>query len=374
MDTDQWLAAAKALGARYAYITPTHMNGFLQWQSDLYPYGVKQSSWRNGKGDLIKEFVESCRRYDIEPCLFFGLRFNAYWGVSRHLVDWGKGEDKARQARYVKMCEQMMTELCTRYGKVVAVWFDGGARPAAEGGPDALGIVTKHQPQAEFYRSPERMDHRWIGNEGGYAGYPCWATIDNEVMMKAYTCNSKIMPGWRRYMAQGDPEGKSWSPGMVDVPLRNHDWFWGPGREHTIYPLNSLVKMYYESVGRNCTLVLGVTPDNRGLVPEPDVKRMEELGNEIRRRFGTPLAETKGNGSTVKLSLHRPSVIDHVIIMEDIAQGERIRKYIVEGLVEGGKWQKLCEGISVGHKRIQQFIPIEVSKIRVAVQRVSQSR
>ena len=152
---------------------------------------------------------------------------------------------------------------------------------------------------------------------------------------------------------------------MVDVPLRNHDWFWVPNREHTIYPLNRLVKMYYESVGRNCTLILGVTPDRDGLVPDPDLKRMEELGKEIRRRFGKALAKTKGKGTSVELSMRRPAVINHVSIMEDIKYGERIRKYVVEGHVGGDKWQKLCEGISVGHKRIQQFNPTEVAKIRL---------
>ncbi len=334
------------------------MNGFLQWQSDLYPYGVKQSSWRNGKGDLIKEFVQSCRRYDIEPCLFFGLRFNAYWEVSQHQVDWGKGLDKDKQARYVKICEAMMTELCTRYGKVAAVWFDGGVRSPDQGGPDAQGIVEKYQPQAEFYSNRDRMDHRWIGNESGYAGYPCWATIDRDKIPRPF-------PQYQKYMEHGDPNGKSWCPGMVDVPLRNHDWFWGPGREHTIYPLNSLVKMYYESVGRNCTLILGITPDRDGLVPDPDFRRIEEFGNEIRRRFGKALAKTKGKGDIVELTLRKPCVIDHVSIMEDIKHGERIRKYVVEAFIGGDKWQQLCDGHSVGHKRIQQFKSTEVAKIRL---------
>ena len=166
-------------------------------------------------------------------------------------------------------------------------------------------------------------------------------------------------------MERGDPDGKMWCPGMVDVPLRNHDWFWYPDREHTIYPLDNLIDMYYKSVGRNGTLVLGITPDRDGLVPEPDFKRMEEFGKEIRRRFSKVLAETKAKGMTVGLFLKKPVIIDHVSIMEDIRHGERIRKYVVEGPVAGNQWQKICEGISVGHKRIQQFKPTEVAKIRL---------
>lgn len=111
-------------------------------------------------------------------------------------------------------------------------------------------------------------------------------------------------------------------------------------------------------------MLLNATPDTSGLIPEPNMKHYADFGNEIRRRFGKSVAETKGKGNLVELTLKKPTQIDQVIIMEDIAHGERVQAYEIEGLVSGNAWQKLCDGISVGHKRIQQFTPAEVAKVR----------
>jgi alpha-L-fucosidase len=123
--------------------------------------------------------------------------------------------------------------------------------------------------------------------------------------------------------------------------------------------------MYYKSVGHNATLILGAVPDDRGLIPDADFKRMAEFGSEIRRRFSKPPAQTKGPGKTIELGLKRPARFNHVVIMEDIARGERVREYAVEALVAGNKSQKICDGISIGHKRIQQFESLEAAKIRL---------
>jgi len=121
--------------------------------------------------------------------------------------------------------------------------------------------------------------------------------------------------------------------------------------------------MYYKSVGRNAVLTVGATPDRDGLIPDADMRRCEEFAKEIGRRFSGPIAETSGEGNVLELTLPTPSRIDHVILMEDIAHGERVRAYRVEGLV-GRSWQSLCDGTSIGHKHIQQVGPVEVAKIR----------
>ena len=363
LDTDQWLEAAKAMGARYAILTATHFNGFLQWQSDLYPYGVKQAAWRGGKGDLVKDFVESCRKCGIAPGLYMSCFRNAHWKVNSYRVGYGKGG--AGQAKFARTCEKMVEELCTRYGELVQIWFDAGLISPSDGGPDVLPIVDKHQPNMVFYHSPQRREHRWIGNENGYAGYPCWATMPD--LKTAEAMHKAKGKDWRKVLEHGVPGGKLWSPGMVDTVLRNHYWFWRPKTEHKIESLERLVKFYYQSVGRNCNLILGLTPNPTGLLPEADGLRCAEFGKEIRRRFDKPIAETKGSGGEVVLALPKPQKIDHVTIMEQITQGERVRAYAVEGLDGGGKWQKLCEGISIGHKRIQRFEPVEATKVRLRV-------
>jgi len=364
LDTDQWIEAAKAAGAKYAVFTATHFNGFLQWQSDLYPYGLKQTAWRGGKGDVVGDFVESCRKADIQPGIYFSTHRNVYWQVWGHYVDWGKGTGTDRQAKFNRVAEKMTEEMCSRYGPLVQIWYDAGVKTPQQGGPDVLPIFEKHQPNSVFYHSVQRSDCRWIGNEVGRAGYPCWATMPGRGGSVSHN-----HPTWKRSLAKGDPEGTYWSPGMVDVPLRGakgvHNWFWKPDQDHAAHSTDRLVKMYYESVGRNCNFIIGEVVTSDGLVPASDIQRLAEFGKEIRRRFGKPVAQTAGAGSTVELNLPEPKRIDHVVIMEQIARGERIRRYEVEGLVAGNRWQTLCQGQSVGHKRIQRFDAVEVATVRL---------
>jgi len=366
LDTDQWLEAARAAGAKYAVFTATHFNGFMQWQSDLYPYGMKQARWRGGKGDVVGEFVKSCRKAGIKPGLYFSTHRNAYWTVWGHYVDWGKGKGTEKQTAFNRVAEKMTEELCSRYGPLVQIWYDAGVKTPTEGGPDVLPIFEKHQPNSVFYHSRQRADHRWIGNEQGFARYPCWATMPGSAGSVSHN-----HPTWKRLLAKGDPEGTYWSPGMVDVPLRGarriHNWFWKPGQDHAAYATDKLVKMYYDSVGRNCNLILGEVITSDGLVPTSDIERLGEFGKEIRRRFDKPVAETAGAGRAVELKLSKPRRIDHAAVMERIEHGERIRGYEIEGLAAGNKWQKLCAGQSVGRKRIERFDAIEVSAVRLSV-------
>lgn len=364
LDTDQWVEAAKAAGARYAIFTATHFHGFMQWQSDLYPFGLKQTTWRDGKGDVVRDFVASCRAAGIRPGIYFSTHRNVYWNVWGHYVDQGEGRGTQRQQEFNRIAEGMTEELCSRYGDLVQIWYDAGVKTPAEGGPDVLPIFERHQKDSVFYHSLQRSDHRWIGNESGHAGYPCWAR------MPRLDGVSHNHPAWRKLLHSGDVDGDYWSPGMVDVPLRGHgahNWFWAPGQDEKVFPLEQLMKMYYQSVGHNCNLILGevISPD--GLVPESDIERLAEFGREVTRRFGSPIAATTGSGTTVELALDKPTRIDHIEIMEQIDRGERIRAYQCEGMIGADRWQTLCAGTSVGHKRLEQFDSIEVARVRLRV-------
>jgi alpha-L-fucosidase len=241
----------------------------------------------------------------------------------------------------------MLNELWGNYGELSEIWFDGGVLDPAKGGPDMLPILQKLQPRAIVFQGPE-ASIRWIGNEDGVAPYPCWATVPNDV---------------RDYNGSGSPDGGKWLPGECDVPIREGVWMWEPNTEERLFSVDHLVDLYYRSVGHNCNLLLNANPGPDGLIPEPDMKRYKEFGDEIRRRFGRCIAETSGKGEVVELSLNRPTLIDHVITMEQIAESERVREYMIEGLV-GGQWQELCRGTSIGHKKIDRFNPAEVKKIR----------
>jgi len=365
LDTDQWIRAAKAAGARFAILTATHETGFALYQSDVNPYCLKAVKWRDGKGDIVKDFVESCRKYDVKPGIYVGIRWNSFFGVHDFKVN-GEGDfQKNRQLWYKKMCEGMVTELCTRYGELFEIWFDGGADHPDNGAPDVLPIVKKHQPNCLFYHNLQLAEARWGGSESGTVPYPCWATFPNPYSHGGDTHAERM-----KLLKHGDPDGKYWMPAMSDAPLRGyngrHEWFWEPEDEEHIFPLENLMKMYYGSVGHNSTLIMGLTPDPDGLMPTPDVQRLNEWGDEIRRRFLNPVAQISGEGKVLELKLSGKKEINHVVIQEDIKNGERIRKYKIQALVKG-KWQTIGDGSCVGHKRIQTFDPVSTNKIRLVV-------
>ena len=363
LDTDQWLEAAKAMGCRYAVFTATHFNGFLQWQSDLYPYGLKQTSWRGGKTDIFGDFVKSCHKCGIAPGVYLSCHRNAWWKVWSYRVNWGAGGDG--QAEFARAGAKMTEELVSRYGPLSEIWYDAGIPHPDDGGPDVLPVVDRYQKKIVFYHSPQRREHRWIGNESGFAGDPCWATMPDLAAAERAHQQSRQN---RELLLNGDPNGTLWSPAMVDVPIRDHEWFWRPNDDHKVYAPETMVDMYYKSVGLNSNLIFGGTPDRDGLIPEADLRSYAAFGREIRRRFSKPLAETRGKGKTLLLRLTKPARIDHVSIMENIAEGERIRQYAVEGMTGREQWTKLGAGESVGHKRIHRFTPVEVAAVRLAVQ------
>jgi alpha-L-fucosidase len=167
----------------------------------------------------------------------------------------------------------------------------------------------------------------------------------------------------------GDPEGSYYMPAMSDAPLRGyggHDWFWEPGREQIIYPLENLVEMYYNSVGHNTTLILGVTPNPEGLIPEADATRLTEFGKEIERRFLNPIASTSGKGEIINLELPEMQTVNQLVIMEDIAYGERVREFILEGKNSDG-WQEIFKGSCIGHKFIHRFDALAVTELRLKI-------
>jgi alpha-L-fucosidase len=365
LDTDQWLEAAKAAGAGYAVFTATHFNGFMQWQSDLYPYGVKQARWRDGKGDVVADFVESCRKANIKPGIYFSSHRNVYWEVWGHYVDWGRGKGTEAQARFNRVAEKMTEELTSRYGPLVQIWFDAGVKTPPEGGPDVLPIFEKHQPESVFYHNRDRSDHRWIGNEQGHAGEPCWAT-----MPAAPGEISHNAPGWKQHLYHGVAGGGCWSPGMVDIPLRSvgaHSWFWAPDQDAAAYSSDQLLKIYDRSVGRNCNLVVGEVVQPDGTVPESDVHRLAEFGQAVRERFANPAGQTSGAGQQLEVELPQPKTIDQIVLAEEIAHGERVRAYRVEGLVAGDAWKTLAAGQSIGHKWIHRIEPVEVAGLRLRI-------
>ncbi len=369
-DTDQWVRCIKAMGAKVAIFTATHETGFALYQSDVNPYCMKALKWKDGKGDIVRDFIESCRKYDVKPGLFIGIRWNSFLGVYDFMMPKdGTKFQQNRQAFYNKMCEGMTEELMSRYGDLALVWYDGGGHGPELGGPDILPIVEKYQKNIIFYHNSQRADMRWGGSESGTVPYPCWGTYP---FPYSHSKNLEvIIKNDFELLKKGDPNGNYYMPAMSDAPLRGykgrHEWFWEPGDEEHIFPLENLMNMYEKSVGRNTTLILGLTPDDRGLIPACDSIRLAEFGNAIKSEYGNPLRKTSGEGNKYEIKFKSPTEISHLIIQEDIKYGERVRSYVIEGKVNG-KWKVLCEGSCIGHKRIEKLMSsVSVSGVRLKI-------
>ena len=342
LDTDQWVTAAEAMGAKYIVFVAKHVGGFCMWQTETTNYGVKSLSWRGGKGDVLADLATSCRKRGIKLGVYLSPCDRKHGaGVG------GRCGSPEAQEGYSKIYRQQLTEVLSRYGEIVEVWFDGSN--VIEVGD----ILKKFASQAMVFQGPHATI-RWVGNEAGVAPYPAWNAV-SATAAKSGVATTR----------QGDPNGEVWLPIECDARFRAN-WFWNTGNARTLKTVDQLMEMYYQSVGHGAVLLLNHTPDTTGLIPETDLRRGAEFAAEIRRRFGTTVAETTGLGRLVELDLKRPTKIEHVITMEDIRYGERVRRYVVEGLVSGA-WQPLCEGTAIGHKKIDRIAPTEMSKVRLRV-------
>lgn len=369
LNTDQWIQAAKSAGARFAILTVTHETGFALYQSDVNPYCMKAIKYKNGKGDIVRDFINSCNKYGIQPGIYVGIRWNSFLGVHDFKVEGNSEFAKQRQSFYKNMCEKMVQELCTRYGKLFMIWFDGGADDPSKTGPNVLPIVQKYQPDCLFYHNAQKADFRWGGSESGTVPYPCWSTFP---FVFSHAANQEyIFANNFQLLKNGAPNGKYWMPAMSDAPLRGanggHDWFWNPNEDHHVSSVSKLMQMYYQSVGHNSTLILGLTPDNRGLIPTTDANILKAWGDSIQKVFKTPIASWAIQNKDFTITIPKEKTFSKIVIEEKIEMGERVRSFELEAKVLG-EWKKLISGSCIGHKFIQVLeTPINASAIRLKI-------
>ena len=362
LDTDQWIKAAKSVGATYAILVAKHCSGFSLWPTQAHPYSVKNTPWRNGQGDIVKDFIASCKKYGIKPGIYASTTANGYLRVDNP----GKvvSGNQAEQRKYNDIVKMQLTELWSNYGKLFEVWFDGGVLPTEKGGFDVLALLRKYQPQALAFQGPFGFENniRWVGNERGLAPYPCWSRADS------VTSSSGIV---EIKGLNGNPDGPFWCPGEADFPLRKNasfqgGWFWHKGQDDQIRPVDELIDRYCKSVGRNTNMLLGIVIDDRGLVPETDVKRLAEFGHAINDQFSEKLGETSRNGPKMIIDFGKQQKVNQIVLKEDISMGEKVRKFTVEGKTNAG-WKVLTEGSCIGHKFIATFAQTEVSMLRLVI-------
>lgn len=341
LDTDQWAQTAIDLGAKYIVFVAKHVGGFCMWNTETTDYSIRNTAWRGGHGDVLADISASCRKHGLKLGVYVSPR-DDHFGANTG----GICKTPELQARYDVMYRQQLTEVLSRYGELVEVWFDGStATPVSD-------LLVKFQPHAMVFQGPSATI-RWVGNEDGFAPSPCWNGIDIEDA-KTGTATS----------LHSNPDGDIWMPNEVDVSIRRPDWFWSTTNENKVLTPDQLLSVYYRSVGRGTQLLLNIPANREGLLASADCDSARRFGLEIRNRFAKPLAETEGHGVQVTLKLAAPSRIDTVVLQEDTAKGERVRQYRIEGYT-GGTWRTVGEGTSIGHKRIQPIEPITVDALRI---------
>lgn len=361
LDTDQWLQAAQAAGAKYAVLVAKHCSGFSLWPTAAHDYSVKSAPWKNGEGDIVADFIASCKKYNIKPGIYASAAANGFYHVDNPgTVQPGSPYS---QEEYNKVVTKQLTELWTNYGDLFEIWFDGGVLPVSDGGPDLAPLLKKYQPNAVVFQGPADANNliRWVGNEEGLSPYPNWSRTDT---VTSATGTIKIED------LGGHPDGAIWCPGEADFPLRNGwqgGWFWKKEGQDLL-SAEQLLKNYVSSVGRNSNMLIGIVVDTSGLVPQEDFERLKEFGDQIKEKFTTPLAEAKGSGNITTLTIdNAEKLCSAIVIQEDIAKGEQIRSYTVEASIEG-QWKKIADGSSVGYKRIHQLDqPLKAQSLRLTI-------
>ena len=355
-DAEQWMRAIEAAGARYVILVAKHHDGFCLWPSAQTDYSVKSSPWRDGKGDVVKMVSEAARRHH--------LKFGVY------LSPWDRHEPRYADSReYDRYYATQLDELAQNYGELVEFWLDG----AGSGGHvyDFKKIIEELrmvQPNTLVFADTalfEYGDIRWVGNEDGTVPYENWNVVDRH--------------GYLR-----------WRPAEADTPLRERHWFWHPNDDASLKSLAKLLATYEETVGRGAQLVVGLAPDNRGLLPEVDVKRLEEFGAAVRARElrnlvpklhapaaaaeaaldGDPAtfwsAPAGSHRASLEVDFPKPVAFDRALLMERLDNGQRIRRFRMEAW-ESGRWKPFAEGSAIGHKRILRFPRVSASRVRLHI-------
>jgi alpha-L-fucosidase len=345
LDTDQWARTAVAMGAKYIVFVAKHQYGFCCWQTKTTDFSLKSSPWKNGHGDIMRDLAISCQKFGLGLGIYLSPRDNHFGAATGGIC-----KTPAEQAKYDTIYRQQLTELLSLYGPITEIWFDGAtATPVGD-------LIEKYQPHAAVFQGPQATI-RWIGNEDGFAPYPCWNGID-----KIDTIHGTATA------LDSNPDGDVWLPSEVDVSIRRPDWFWTPQNANKTLTVDQLLSIYYRSVGRGAQLLLNIPPNPRGLFDTCDVTAATGFGSEIARRFGRPIAGTSGKGMRIEVKLPRTQKIDTMVLEEDITQGERIREYLLKGRTQG-KWQVIGEGTAVGHKRIQPLRPITVDAVCLEIRK-----
>ena len=393
LDCEQWVKTLMAAGMKGVILTAKHHDGFCLWPFEGNDYNVSKSPWRNGKGNVVKELSEACKKH--------GLKFAVY------LSPWDRSRADYGSPSYVEYFHSQLRDLLTNYGPVFEVWFDGanggdgyygGARDKRTidrknyyNYPRIYQILDSLQPQAVVF-SDGGPGCRWVGNEKGFAGETNWAFIPKNT----------VYPGYPNYpeLQFGYPDGDQWTAAECDVSIRP-GWFYHPEEDDKVKSPEQLADLYYRSVGHNATLLLNFPVDRNGLINPIDSANavnfhkliQRELGNNLvagmkpkvsNERGGqfTAQALTDGSWDTywatgdgvtsadITFTFKKARKMNRIMLQEYIPLGQRVKKFAVEWLDKNGTWKAVEQGeetTTIGYKRLLRFLTVETKGLRVRI-------
>ena len=379
LDCRQWARVCKQAGMKGIIFTAKHHCGFCMWPSAYTEYSVKNSPWKNGKGDVVRELADACREE--------GLKFAVY------LSPWDRNHPEYGRPEYVTYFRNQLRELLTNYGEIFEVWFDG-----ANGGDGWYGGAneTRKIDRTTYYQWPEtykmirqlqptcliwndgssRGDLRWVGTEAGNVGETNWSLLNHD---------GEVTWSMLHY---GLEDGDSWVPGETNTSIRP-GWFYHETENEHVKSLSKLMDTYYKSVGRNSTLLLNFPVAPNGRIHPNDSLRGLAFKKMIDEVFKENLIEKgkvkveKGIGAQANDNLHsstftvqwdKPMTFNRFLAEEDIALGQRVKKFMLEVEVDR-KWQPLKDALAengdglttIGHRRIICFPTLTTTKLRFTI-------
>ena len=398
LDVKQWVRVAKDAGMKGLILTCKHHDGFVLWPSAFTEHSIKNTPYKDGKGDIVGDLAAACKEA--------GLTFGVY------LSPWDRNHPEYGRPAYVEYFRKQLRELLTNYGTIQEVWFDGanggdgyygGSRETRKidgstyyGWDETWAMVRELQPGASMF-SDIGPDIRWVGNEKGFAGDPCWATYTPHGVAP----DKAPAPGLVKYKegVNGHADGEHWLPAEVDVSIRP-GWFYHEEQNDKVRTPENLLSLYYQSVGRGASLLLNIPPDPRGLIHDTDIKSLKGLRTLLDEIFDENLAakatadeapvrgdDTKfaaanlfdGDTATywaadddvttaaVVVNLGTAKTFNNVLLQEYIALGQRVREFSVDAWVDGA-WVSIAEGTSIGYKRILPTAMTTTDKIRLNIE------
>jgi len=392
-DADAIARVAREAGMTGLILTAKHHDGFCLWPSKFTEHSVKHSPWKNGQGDVVREMAEACRRHN--------LRFGVY------LSPWDRNHKDYGRPEYIEYYRSQLRELLTGYGDLFTVWFDGanggdgfygGARERRRidnttyyDWPNTWRIVRELQPMASMF-SDAGPDFRWVGNERGIAGDPCWATLD-------LSRPGRFPGGTSEGLTSGERHGNAWIPAECDVSIRP-GWFYHASEDSKVKSPAQLLDIYYQSVGRGACLNLNLPPDRRGRIHDNDIAALREFRRILNQTFSRNLARnarvsasnTRGDdlafapghlvdadrrsywttddavtSAEVTLTLPQPATFDVVDLREHLPLGQRIDAFALDRWSDGA-WAPIASGTSIGNRRLVRLPePVTTDRVRLRI-------